>query len=220
MDSSHTFAIGSEQAAADNAPNRGTPAPSDATAVARLTAANSIIATGDAVANDGSAEKQAVQPDSDSSTGITKEVILEHLASLGFTEATFADLQPSWRWRLINLAISAGSGAGHCMTLSQLHYLRAELDYRMLHGRHAAMTHHLARLIRSQLNVAEVGDAAEGVAGAGNAADDDLAAMDVDVVASTLLLHCVPTFKHCPSSKYRRKQPFAVRIAICRCCPS
>jgi hypothetical protein len=175
-------AAGSAQAAAGTASNRDTPAPSEADTVARQTAGNSISPAADAEANNHTAEPQAGAP---TSSGIPRETIVEHLASLGFTDATFPDLQPRWRWRLINLAIAAGSGAGHCMTLSQLHYLRAELDYRMLHGRQAAMAHHLARLIRSELKVAEVGDGAEGVAGAGRAADDMIEAMDVDGVTGT-----------------------------------
>lgn len=106
---------------------------------------------------------------------------------MGFTAATFADLQPQWRWRLINLALSAGSGAGHCMTISQLHYLRAELDYRMLNGRHAAMTHHLARLIRSQMSAAELEDVAGGAVGL-QAHRDAAEGMDVDTVAGVLLV--------------------------------
>lgn len=128
----------------------------------------------DSTAQDPSAAKKAEKEGL-----LPQETIREQLATLGFTEGNFADLQPRWRWRLINLAVSAGSGAGHCMTLSQLHFVRAELDYRMLHGRHAAMTHHLARLIRSQMNAGDLGDAV-GYAGGGTGGHC-VQAMDVDV---------------------------------------
>lgn len=196
-----TCAAGSEQAArAGTASHRGTPSPSDTTAVAAQTAANSIGTAADAAAQGSTAQPPTTDAPADSSARLSQEVILEHLGSLGFTEETFADLQPRWRWRLINLAVSAGSGAGHCMTLSQLHFLRAELDFRMLHGRHAAMTHHLARLIWLQLSAAELEDAADAVGGAAGAGarqdgvggavkivDDGVKGMDVDTVAGVLL---------------------------------
>ena len=82
------------------------------------------------------------------------------LEQLGFTSATFDDEALRWRWRLVNVALRAGSGGGgaaaagdaggHSMTASQLHFLRAELDFRMLHVRLAAIVRHCFRaLIRA-----------------------------------------------------------------------
>jgi hypothetical protein len=76
--------------------------------------------------------------------------LVDHLAALGFTEENFAEQQPRWRWRLINVAVSGGSGRGHHMAPAQLHYLRAELDFRMLHVRLAAMLRHIERLVRQR----------------------------------------------------------------------
>lgn len=80
----------------------------------------------------------------------SREEVAAHLEALGFTEAAFPAQQPQWRWRIVNVAVSAGSGGGHRMSKQQLQFLRTDLDYRMLHVRHAAMTHHLARLVRAR----------------------------------------------------------------------
>lgn len=82
---------------------------------------------------------------------MSRQEVAGHLAALGFTEAAFPALQPQWRWRIVNVAVSAGSGSGHRMSKGQLQFLRTDLDYRMLHIRHTAMTHHIARLVRARI---------------------------------------------------------------------
>lgn len=74
-----------------------------------------------------------------------------HVVALGFTEDAFPAQQPQWRWRLVNVAAAAGSGGGNRMSKQQLQFLRTDLDFRMLHVRHAAMTHHIARLVRGRI---------------------------------------------------------------------
>jgi hypothetical protein len=69
------------------------------------------------------------------------------LHAAGVTRENIAELQPRWRWRLVNVAIVAGSrGPAGGPTNAQLQFMRAELDFRMMHMRHAAMMRHLSRL--------------------------------------------------------------------------
>ena len=80
------------------------------------------------------------QPTTSGAAGLID--VAARLKEHGIDMDSFAAEQPRWRWRLTNIAIKAGSGSGHIMNYSQLHYLRAELDFRMLHARHAAMVCH------------------------------------------------------------------------------
>ena len=98
--------------------------------------------------------------------GPSHDDVRAELTALGFTEATFQDKQLRWRWRLVNIALCAGSGGGHRMTPSQLHYMRAELDFRMLHARHAAIVRHCLRALRGSAIAGQAVKADDGVAGA------------------------------------------------------
>jgi hypothetical protein len=82
---------------------------------------------------------------------ISKGRLRSQLESLGFTDGTFEGEQLRWRWRLINIALRAGSKHGNTMTQAQLHYLRAEIDFRMLHVRLAAMVRHCLHALRRAL---------------------------------------------------------------------
>jgi hypothetical protein len=109
----------------------------------------------------------------DAKKGPSKEAIRAELAAQGFTDATFEDPQLRWRWRLVNVALRAGSGGGRRMTPAQLTFLRAELDFRMLHVRLAAIVRHCLRALRRSALVPDAAD------GAGPAANGDVVMADV-----------------------------------------
>jgi hypothetical protein len=72
----------------------------------------------------------------------TAELVRRDLEASGIVEEAFASEELKWRWRLVNVAVTAGTASGQRMSLPQLQYLRAELDFRMLHMRHAALVQH------------------------------------------------------------------------------
>jgi hypothetical protein len=95
-------------------------------------------------------------------TAVTAESVRRDLEAAGIVEATFGSEELKWRWRLVNVAVRAGAAGGQRMSLPQLQYLRAELDFRMLHMRHAALVRHCQQQLQGRLRDA-VSDAAEAV---------------------------------------------------------
>lgn len=74
--------------------------------------------------------------------------IEDQLQQCGVNREAYQSSLSRWRWRLVNVALQAGAqGTGGGATAAQLAFLRAELDFRMLNMRHAALVHHLRRLI-------------------------------------------------------------------------
>ena len=74
--------------------------------------------------------------------GFSRDKLRGDLAELGVSAATLDAAALRWRWRLVNVAVSAGSLDGAPLTWQQLAMLRAELDFRMLHVRLAALARH------------------------------------------------------------------------------
>ena len=105
-----------------------------------------------------SAAEDTVKADEPFDAATAREQLRSELLAAGFSDDAFGVRELQWRWRLVNVAVQAGSGGGQSMTLAQLQFLRAELDFRMLHFRLAAVVRHCSRVLS---------------AGVGSAADTD-----------------------------------------------
>eukprot|EP00892_Ulva_mutabilis_P004219 jgi/Ulvmu1/2169/UM013_0013.1 len=161
-------------------------------AAAAATEVESKAGTSAAAAADGRGGDAAARP------AVTREEVAGHVAALGFTEAAFPAQQPQWRWRAVNVAVAAGSGGGNRMTKQQLQFLRTDLDFRMLHVRHAAMTHHVAQLVRVRCTGAAP-PAAEGTAE--GAAEGDVPASAAGPSASQGTSATLPDTAHMQAAK-------------------